>query len=271
MKQKIYFVLADENLFHPHYFKQTLRALKDLPYIIVGLTIPIGRSKRGFLKQVYNQFFLWGFKGFIFISSLALLKTGLDKLRVKGEYSLRSIAKSKKIPIFEVSNVNSEQHIKYLTKKKIDIIISSSGQIFKKNLLKVPRVACINRHTALLPKYGGVLPVFWAMLNHEKKFGVSIHHMVEKVDQGDVIFQKEIPLLRQSSLFKNYILGFDESINSTIKALDYIRRKKKSKKFIPSDKQYFSFPEISSIKNFRKRFNSFLLEDIVFYFNIFSF
>jgi len=153
-------------------------------------------------------------------------------------------------------------HLNHLKKKKPDIIISSCGQIFKKELLSLPKVACINRHSALLPKYGGVLPIFWAMYNNEKSFGVSIHYMVEKVDQGNVIFQKKISFDHQKSLFTNYVIAFQESIQATIKSLDNLNKNKIIKKFSPNNKQYFSYPKSADIYKFKKKHKVFSLDDL---------
>jgi methionyl-tRNA formyltransferase len=154
----------------------------------------------------------------------------------------------------------------YLRKRKIDIIISSNGHIFKEELLELPKIACINRHTSLLPEYGGVLPVFWAMLKSEKKFGVSIHYMVRKIDQGDVIYQQETILEKKNSLFKNYVIGFGLSIDATIKAIENLETKKIFRKFSVKQSTYYQLPKRSEFNEFRKKhLRTIQISDIKFY------
>src|SRR3990167_2933061 len=216
-KKQLYFILTNENLFHPRYFAGVLKLLNNQKYKVVGVTQVIERRK-SFINFLIRQLNLWGWLGFLAIVSLSLL--------AKKSSSLKLVAQKYKIKYFETKDVNTKSHLNYIKKLKPDIIVSSCGQIFKRELLELPKIACINRHSALLPKYGGVLPVFWAMYHNEKKFGVSIHIMVEKIDQGDIVCQKAILRNYKNSLFSNYIIAFRESIQATIKALNNLNKNK---------------------------------------------
>lgn len=262
MKIRLYFILADENLFHPRFFLSCLAKLsKD--YEVAGITVAKDSHKRGLLDFLKQQLSLWGFLGFLYIALMSSIRSILNKLNLVDNLSLKNIAWKNNIEYIESFNVNQENHLNHLKKLNIDIIISSCGHIFKKELLKLPKIACINRHTALLPKYGGVLPVFWAMYFEEKKFGVSIHYMVEKIDRGDILSQIEIPLKKENSLFKNYRLGFDKSVDVIILALENLKKRKIVSRFYSNDKKYFSFPAIKNIQDFRsKGYKSFSYKDI---------
>lgn len=252
MKTRLYFILADENLFHPKFFSICLKRL-DKDYEVIGVTVAKDRHKEGFFGFLKQQMSLWGFLGFFYIAFISSLYSILDKFGIIKNLSIRSICKEKNIKYTESFNVNEESHLSYLRDLKLDIIVSSCGHIFKKDLLKLPKIACINRHTALLPKYGGVLPVFWAMYYGEKNFGVSIHYMVEKIDKGDILSQVEIPLKKENSLFKNYILAFNKSVDALLLALENIKKKKIVNKFHPNEKQYFSFPISEEIRKFKQK------------------
>lgn len=51
---------------------------------------------------------------------------------------------------------------------------------------------CFNLHPSLLPAYRGPEPIVWALLCHEKKFGITIHEVDEMIDQGDIVVQAEV-------------------------------------------------------------------------------
>lgn len=51
---------------------------------------------------------------------------------------------------------------------------------------------CVNVHPSLLPDYRGPEPIYWGLLHKERQFGISIHHMSDHVDEGDVILQRRI-------------------------------------------------------------------------------
>lgn len=266
MKKKIYFILSGENLFHPYYFNGLMKEINKNSFKIIGITIPREKFKKGFFYFLKKQLELWGMEGFLFISLTNTLFRLLDYLKIINNLSLKNIADKYMIPVVEIENVNSQEHLNYLKKLKVDIIVSSNGQIFKNSLLKIAKIACINRHTALLPKYGGCMPVFWAMLNNESEYGVSIHYMVEEIDKGDILYQEAIPLNSKHSMFRNYVIAFNVSIISTIKALDNLMKNKIVHKYYPNKKQYFSNPNSENIKSFKSKNKTFNLSDIFFYF-----
>lgn len=76
-----------------------------------------------------------------------------------------------------------------------DLIVTAAfGQILPKELLDAPKFGCINVHASLLPKYRGGAPIHQAIIDGEEKTGVTIMYMVEKLDAGDIISQREIPI-----------------------------------------------------------------------------
>lgn len=78
---------------------------------------------------------------------------------------------------------------------KPDLIITAAyGQIIPKEVLDCPRLGCVNLHASLLPFYRGGAPIQRAILNGEKKTGMSLMYMDEKMDEGDVLYQKEIEI-----------------------------------------------------------------------------
>lgn len=264
MKVTLYFILSGENLFHPHYFKGVLDNLPKNIYRVAGVTILKENYKKGLLYFLWQQVNLWGTIGLLYIAAHSLIRILLAKAGFKN-LTVESISESFRIPIIYIERVNEAKHLDYLKRRKIDIVISSCGQIFKSKLLKLPKIACINRHSALLPKYGGVMPVFWAMHHNEKEFGVSMHYMVEEIDKGDIIYRETIPIEKGNSLFRNYLFAFDKSIVATINALDFISKRKIVGKFKNNNKAYFSFPNFSVISDFKKNHKTFSLSDIFFY------
>ena len=77
-----------------------------------------------------------------------------------------------------------------------DIIITCAyGQIIPKELLDCPEYGCINVHASLLPKLRGGAPIHRAIIEGHSKTGITIMYMAEGMDTGNIISQKEIPIL----------------------------------------------------------------------------
>ena len=73
-------------------------------------------------------------------------------------------------------------------------IVAAYGKILAKATLEVAPFGCINAHGSLLPKYRGAAPIARAIINGEKQTGVTIMHVDEGSDTGDIISQKAIPI-----------------------------------------------------------------------------
>ena len=74
------------------------------------------------------------------------------------------------------------------------IITSAYGQIVPKALLDYPEYRCINTHGSLLPKYRGGAPIQRSIINGDEFTGMSIMYMNEKMDEGDILYQKKLPI-----------------------------------------------------------------------------
>ena len=76
--------------------------------------------------------------------------------------------------------------------KSIDpelIVVAAYGKILPEYVLNYPKYGCINVHGSLLPKYRGASPIQSAILNGDKRTGVTIMKMAKGLDTGDIISQ----------------------------------------------------------------------------------
>ena len=97
-----------------------------------------------------------------------------------------------KIKYISPENVNSKNAIHRFKVFNPDIIFSVYyTQILSDEILKLAKHA-INFHPSLLPKYRGPAPLIWAIINSEKKTGITAHEMTSTVDKGRIYAQKEI-------------------------------------------------------------------------------
>ena len=114
-----------------------------------------------------------------------------DKLTVK-KYIKGCL---KDIPLYQPVKASDERFVEELNKYDADLfVIAAFGQLLKQNLLDVPKLDCINVHTSLLPKYRGASPIQHALLNGDKKTGVTIMKVILKMDAGDIIDQAVVDI-----------------------------------------------------------------------------
>ena len=72
------------------------------------------------------------------------------------------------------------------------ICVVAYGRILPKEILDIPKYGVINVHPSLLPRYRGSAPIQWAILNGDKKSGVTTMYLDEEMDAGDIILQEEV-------------------------------------------------------------------------------
>lgn len=99
-------------------------------------------------------------------------------------------------------DVNHPLFVEHIRSFAPDLILSVYyDQIFNKELLDLPKLGCVNVHPALLPKFRGVAPLIWALIEGEKRSGVTFHLMERRVDTGDILLQERFPITEQDTGF----------------------------------------------------------------------
>lgn len=98
-------------------------------------------------------------------------------------------------PIFQPEQLRDPLLLEKLRTLQPEVIVTMSyGKILPSQLLNLPSLACLNIHTSLLPRHRGATPIQGAILAGDKKTGITIMHMAEGLDTGDIVLQKELLL-----------------------------------------------------------------------------
>jgi UDP-4-amino-4-deoxy-L-arabinose formyltransferase/UDP-glucuronic acid dehydrogenase (UDP-4-keto-hexauronic acid decarboxylating) len=96
------------------------------------------------------------------------------------------------IPCFFPDRVNTPEWIERIKQMAPDLLFSFYYRhLLSGDILRIPRAGAYNLHGSLLPAYRGRSPVNWVLVRGEKKTGITLHHMIEKADAGDIVGQKE--------------------------------------------------------------------------------
>lgn len=99
------------------------------------------------------------------------------------------------LPVFQPEKLSGSQALADLIALQPDLIVTAAyGQFLPTKLLEAAKIAAINVHGSLLPKYRGGAPIQYAVLNGDSEIGITIMHMAKKMDAGDMIEQAHIPI-----------------------------------------------------------------------------
>lgn len=213
---------------------------------VVAQVSPFGKQESFFKKALKTKkifglsfFFYYTFK---FIYSKLFKKT------------VNEVLKDFNIPLIKTKgSINSKENLNLISSYEPDLIISILGnQIFKKTLINLAPKGCINLHTALLPKYRGLMPSFWVLKNNEKYTGVSVFYVDEGIDSGPIIVQEKVKIGNRT---QEQLIRYTKKIgmDCLLKAIDLIKRN--NVRLIennPKHKTYYSFPTRNDVRLFKK-------------------
>ena len=134
---------------------------------------------------------------------------------------VKEFALANSIKVFQPHKIREEY--KEILDMKPDLIVTCAyGQIIPKELIDYPKYGCINIHASLLPEYRGGAPIHHAVIDGKDKTGITIMYMNEKMDEGDILYQKEIDILdtdNTSTMFNKLSVLGSEMIKEFIPRL----------------------------------------------------
>lgn len=130
--------------------------------------------------------------------------TKIDKPNSRGKKinfsPVKEYAMSKNLRVYQPDNFRDNEIIESIKKQNPDlIVVVAYGKILPKELIEIPKYGIINVHSSLLPKYRGAAPINAALINGDRKSGVSIMYVEEKLDAGAVLLQKETEIDEQDT------------------------------------------------------------------------
>lgn len=113
---------------------------------------------------------------------------------------VKMLALKNNIPVYQPEKLSGSTEMDELIELNADFLITAAfGQFLPVRFLESAKIAAINVHASLLPKYRGAAPINWAIINGDEKTGVSIMYMVKEMDAGNVIDTVEVEIDNQDN------------------------------------------------------------------------
>jgi len=100
------------------------------------------------------------------------------------------------IPVLQPDRIKDRQAIEEIRALKPDVIVVMAyGQILPRDVLEIPKIACLNLHASLLPRWRGAAPIQAAIAAGDRETGITVMYMDEGLDTGDILLQRTIDIL----------------------------------------------------------------------------
>ena len=108
------------------------------------------------------------------------------------ESEVKRLALEHGTPILQPLSLKDPHFLEALASFQADLFVVVAFRMLPEVVWKMPPKGTINLHASLLPNYRGAAPIHWAVINGEKKTGLSTFFINEKIDSGSILLQKEL-------------------------------------------------------------------------------
>jgi methionyl-tRNA formyltransferase len=138
--------------------------------------------------------------------------------------AVKQVALENNLEIFQPEKIRTKESREIIEALKPDVIVVVAyGQLISQKILDIPKYGCINVHASLLPYYRGAAPMNWALVNGEKKTGVTTMYMVKALDAGPMLHRLEVDIddnMTTGELHDILSVKGSQLIIKTLKALE---------------------------------------------------
>jgi len=245
---KVVVITSEDPFYAKRFFGEFLRLLPEYPVRLLEIVSvrPFNTPSVGALARQMLQFY--GPRDFGRMASRYLWKRLC-------EANLRTLATRRGAAFFPAQDINSVEFLSRLAEMEPDAVVSvAAPQIFRKRLLSLPRLGCWNIHGGYLPRYRGMMPAFWTLLNGENKGAITVHKMNARLDDGEILLQKTYPIPPGESL--DHLIRRSKTLGARV-LLDALKMLHTGDyELLPNDRTqatYFSFPTRLDVQRFRSR------------------
>ena len=253
---RLVFLTQEDPFYLPKIYQYLLPKLKAEGHEVVASVLfdvaPFGK-KESKVKQLIDTYKVFGL-GFTIHYIVQYVKGVLGK-------DVKGVMEANGIETVKLANkVNHIESLEIIQSFKPDLLVSLAGnEIFKQSLFESAKYGVINLHSALLPKYRGLMPSFWVMRHNEEKTGVSVFFVDEGIDSGPIIVQKEVPLLDRTQAELIWELKY-RGADAIVEACNLVAERGENTPTMVNDEKdmtYYSRPtkqDVTAFKSIGKKF-----------------
>jgi len=219
-----------------------------------------GGAVRGFIRHFRCFGFLTTLRMGLRVVRSELLDRVIRPGREGPFFSVEDVARAYTIPFHSVKKIASKELYNLVDKYHADILVSiSCPQIIGKKIRDRFSRGCLNVHGAPLPRYRGLMPAFWVLRNGETVTATSVHDLGDKLDNGDILVQREVQISPSDTWDSLVRKTKAEGALALVDAVKQIKAGTVQRRpNLDEDATYFSFPKAEDRKEFLSRGRRFL-------------
>lgn len=110
------------------------------------------------------------------------------------ESPVKKYAVENNLQVFQPEKLRNTEFLEQMRNLGADVFVVVAFRMMPKVLFEMPKIGTFNLHASLLPDYRGAAPINFAIINGEEKTGATTFFINEKIDEGNILLQEELPI-----------------------------------------------------------------------------
>ena len=160
--------------------------------------------------------------------------------------AVKEYALSQNLKILQPKNLKDENFLKELKSLRANLQIIVAFRMLPKVVWDMPKYGTFNLHASLLPQYRGAAPINWAIINREKKTGVTTFFIDEKIDTGEIIARSETGIAKNETVGTLHDKLMELGSELVMETVELIESRKATTKVQPNRKRLKDAPKLTS-------------------------
>jgi folate-dependent phosphoribosylglycinamide formyltransferase PurN len=254
-------ILTNGNLFSRIILEDFIKKYHDRISLIVIVTGDYFGNKG--LRALYNFFKTTSFI-YVLYKIWTLLLIHILRISDKSiRSSVEQLCEDLNVSTYSLFNINNPSLFEQVKSLKPRYLISvSCPQLIKQKWLNLVNGNGINIHSSLLPRYAGLAPYFWVLVNNEKVTGTTVHYLIKGFDKGNILSQSALPIEKGISSFELFLNLCKEGKHRLVEAFIKMEKGNQGTEQNLTEFSYFSNPTSKAYFKLKKNgFSLFNLRD----------
>ncbi len=134
--------------------------------------------------------------------------------------AVKKYALENNIPVLQPEKLKNPEFVNELQSLKADLQVVVAFRMLPEIVWNMPPMGTINVHASLLPEYRGAAPINWAIINGEKKSGVTTFKLQHEIDTGNILLQQEVPIRDDETAGELHDVLMDAGAKLAVKTID---------------------------------------------------
>lgn len=160
--------------------------------------------------------------------------------------AVKEYALSQSLKVLQPVNLKKQSFLDELKALNANLQVVVAFRMLPKAVWQMPKYGTFNLHASLLPQYRGAAPINWAIINREKKTGVTTFFIDDKIDTGKIITSKEVTIKANETAESLHDKLMEEGSTLVLETLELIKKDNVNPKPQPKDEVLKEAPKLTS-------------------------